>query len=137
MEKRIELFITADLVPKKNSFRAGITRTGRLYQFKGTRARISQSSIHDEAWVQCLRVGFAPILKPAGKKKGRGLHAEFVFKKTRADLIGVTETVQDALQGVLYEDDKQITSQSMRWDEEDHPFLPKGHTAYVAIYSRD
>lgn len=135
--QHLELFFTADLVPKKNSFRAGITRNGRLYQFKGNRARASQEDLHNEAWIQCRRLGWVPIERPKGKNKGLGLHAEFVFKKTRADLIGVTETVQDALQSVAYEDDKQITSQSMRWDDQDNPFLPEGCTAYARISTRE
>lgn len=128
--KRIQLFFVEKVIPKKNKKSPGITKTGRLFTYTAGKAGASEEALQKEAWLQCVRIGH----KSEASKR---VHAEFVFKKTTADLIGVTETMQDALQGVCYDDDKQITSQAMRWDDGEVPFLPKGHTAYVELTFKD
>lgn len=120
---QIELYFTTPITPKKNSFRAGITKNGRLYQFKGKNARVSESNLQQEAFLQAKKLGIKPTDKPVS--------VSFLFKKTRADLIGITETLQDALQGVIYLDDKQIWQQHMEWDVK--RILPEGYTCFLKI----
>lgn len=127
---RIDFYLTSKVIPKKNKKSPGMRKDGSLYTYTAGGAGASEEALQKEAWVACVRKGWKSI-------ESKDVHAEFVFKKTTADLIGVTETLQDALQGVVYANDRQITSQSMRWDDPKHPFLPKGHTCYVEIYTRD
>lgn len=117
----LELYFQTPITPKKNSFKAGRTRDGRLYQYKSQRARDSQSGLHTEAWIQAKKANHTIVELP--------VKVEFYFRKTRADLIGVAETLQDALEGVIYANDKQIIEQKMKWTDA----LDDGYTAFVRI----
>ena len=113
------------IVPKKNSFRAGITKNGRLYQFRKNMAKESQELIAKECMVQRARMGLPVVFK--GKV---GIHA--VFRIKRGDCVGLLETVLDALEGVAYENDRQVVQGTFAFDGKGE--LGEHATARVFVY---
>ena len=114
------LIFTVPIVPKKNSHRAGLSKYGKLYQYRSRSAVDSEDALHWEAkkqWKGEMLKGPVQIIA--------------TFKKTRADCIGLLETVLDALQGVAYKDDKQVVRLFACWDE--NGLLEKGQTAGVML----
>lgn len=109
------------IVPKKNSHRAGLSRYGKLYQYRSKDAVDSEESLHWEAKAQCKD----PMMR------GR-VQVVATFRKTRADCIGLLETVLDALQGVAYENDRQVVRLFANWDE--NGMLEAGETAGVILH---
>lgn len=122
----IQLLLRTPVIPKKNKKNPGITESGRLYTFRSKTAIDSQETLQKEAWALCVKKG----IKPRGVRECR---MRVIFKRTTADLIGVMETLQDALEGVIYDNDKQICETSMRWDTKTDPFLPQEASCYVEI----
>lgn len=115
------------VVPKKNSKTARISRQGRAYLHRDPRAIESQNSLHSEAWgLWWASGGGSPMTEP--------VEVRAIFKKTRADLIGVLETVLDALEEIVYVNDKQVAAFSVRWDL-DEELLPEGVTCRVHVAS--
>lgn len=104
----INLSFSTYIVPKKNAFRAGVRKDGTPYQYGSAKAKKSQAGLHKEAERQVKRSIFTMTKKP--------VELRVLFKKTEADCIGLMETLQDALEGVIYVNDEQVFSSSYRWD---------------------
>lgn len=121
---QVDLFFYTDIVPKKNSFQAAVRNNGTPYTYKSSNARNSEQELKREAWVECARLGLKPF-------KGK-VRVQALFARRKGDLIGVMETLQDALQEVVYEDDAQICEQHMKWDDDNA--LKKGVTAHVRVF---
>lgn len=108
------------IVPKKNAHRAGLSRYGKLYQYRSKSAVDSEEALHWEAKGQCkdpMMLGRVQVVA--------------TFRKTRADCIGLLETVLDALQGVAYKDDRQVVRIFACWDE--NGMLEEGQAAGVIL----
>lgn len=101
--------IKSAIVPKKNSFRAGISKTGRLYQYRRKNAVFSEDRIHEEAKWIAREDGYRPF-------KGNVSAYVAVRKVGKADCIGKVETILDAFQGVAYEDDAQVVECKFMYD---------------------
>lgn len=114
------------IVPKKNSFRAGITKSGRLYQYRKNMAKESQELIAKECMVQKARMGLPPMLKG-----DVGIHALFRIK--RGDAVGLLETVLDALENIAYDNDRRVVQGTFAFDRKGE--LPDGIQARVFVHS--
>ncbi len=116
----MNFIFSSKIVPKKNSHRAGISKFGKLYQYRSKSAVDSEDALYWEAKKQCkdpMTLGKVQVVA--------------TFRKTRADCIGLLETVLDALQGVAYKDDRQVVRFFACWDE--NGMLEKGQTAGVIL----
>lgn len=111
-----ELTFRTPIVPKKNAHRAAVSRYGKIYQYRPKRAVDSEEGLRLEALAQW---------------KGKPLEGEVrvlaTFRKTRADCIGLMETLLDAMQGIAYGNDKQCVG-SYSWAD-----LPEGVTAIAEV----
>jgi len=112
------------VVPKKNSFRAGISKHGRLYQYRRKNAVFSEDRLHEEAKWIARENGYR--LFP-----GKVSATVFVRKTGKADCIGKVETILDALQHVAYEDDAQVVDCHFAYGG----CLPEGATVFVVLKS--
>lgn len=123
--KRMMVFeLKTKIVPKKNSFRAGITKNGRLYQYRKNMARESQELIAKECMVQKARLGLPSMLKG-----DVGIHA--IFRIKRGDCVGLLETVLDALENVAYDNDRRVVQGTFAFDRKGE--LPDGVQARVFV----
>lgn len=108
--------------PKKNSgILDGRGRKPRFIANPGGKA--SERAIRQEAWDQCLEHRYRMVDGP--------VRLVAVFRKTPADCVGLLETVLDALQGVVYANDRQVVDFAARWDMEG--FLEKHETCIVNV----
>lgn len=125
MKKSIILTFTTDIVPKKNGKTAGIMkygpRAGRAFIYSRAAAKESQKALSWEAKGQAR--GWKLTDKP--------VRVEALFKKRRGDCIGVMETVLDALEKIIYVNDRQVFDQRSRWDT--RGIMKKGVTAEVSV----
>lgn len=55
------------------------------------------------------------------------------FKKTRADIGGLLETLMDCLEGFAYENDRQIKALCAVFDTKNSPELVAGETAVIDV----
>ena len=113
----MRLIFKTPIVPKKNSHRAAVSKSGKMYQYRPKRAVESEDGLHWEAKSQWK-----------AKTLSGPVRVDALFRKTRADCIGLMETVLDALQGIVYENDKQCGECSYGWAE-----LPEGVTAILMV----
>ena len=89
-------------------------------QYRSKSAVDSEDALHWEAKAQCkdpMMLGRVQVVA--------------TFRKTRADCIGLLETVLDALQGIAYKDDRQVVRLFAQWDD---GMLEDGQTAGVILY---
>lgn len=121
-KKQVSFCLTCPIIPKKNSFKVGVAKGGRPYQYRSQAAKASENAIAWEAAVELRRRGWRqPVAGP--------VELRAIFAKTRADCIGLMETLQDALQGVAYLDDSQVVKGSQEWQS----LEGSGTTAIVEI----
>lgn len=106
--QQISLSFFSYIVPKKNAFRAGVSKNGKPYQYRRKDAKDSQKALHQEAKSQVNRSTFVLTKKP--------VEIRALFKKTGGDCVGLFETVLDALEKAVYANDKQVFSFIVRWD---------------------
>lgn len=104
----INLSFYTHIVPKKNAFRAGVSKSGKPYQYLKKIAKVSQAKLREEARLQVARAGFCQTRKT--------VEIRAIFKRTTGDCIGLAETLFDALEGVVYKNDRQVGSSVIRWD---------------------
>lgn len=125
--RNVTLDFRTYVVPKKNSKTPRVSRYGKVFLQPNPRAVESENSLHSEAWGLWFAAG-------GDKPTSELVEVRAIFKKTRADLIGVLETILDALQGVVYENDKQVAAFTVQWDH-DGEILPEGVTCRLAVSS--
>jgi len=109
MESNVILFrLTMSIVPKKNSKIPRVSSRGKPFLQPNLRAVESEQFLRQEASLQAR--GFTPIETPV-KLFVRAWKAP----RSRADLSGIVETVQDALNGIAYIDDRQVHAIFAKW----------------------
>jgi len=120
--------LSSPVAAKKNAFRASITKRGRLYQYldKGVKAR--EQSIADEIGEQIEKLGKNPALPVTGPCR-----VEISIDRRHADVIGASETILDAMQGSVYENDRQALDLRL-WHTK---ALPAGTYAIVRVSTFD
>ena len=131
---KITLVTTTHIVPKKNSFHAGVSKRGRLFQYRSGSAKTSEREIIQEIGHQRRALKW--------RTTGDPVRVFCRLKKTRGDLVGLVETILDALQGghelkgigCIIKDDKQVVALEAEWDRDwDGCALPKGETARIVV----
>lgn len=104
----VEIDLETPIVPKKNSYQAGMTKGGRMYSYRSKRARDSEMALKIEAsWKLRVKGIKAPRDGPVA--------VSVEFQKTRADAIGLLETLLDALEGIAYLNDRQVIDGHYRY----------------------
>lgn len=105
--KNIEIIFTQPILTKKNGKTARYaSRLGRAYLHLKPGAARSERSLHLEAQEQARGRGWKPTDAPCS------VILTFAWNG-RADLIGLAETILDALQNAIYTNDKQVRELSL------------------------
>lgn len=132
--KSVVLGFVTHIIPKKNTFRIGVTKTGKRYQYRPKDgAREAEHSLSWEALQQVRSPEMRPFVAELPKLPWKGaVGVEAVFRKTTGDLHGVWETMADALQKIVYVDDSQCVEEHLRWAGEGE--LDGDITALVRVW---
>jgi len=119
--EKIIIYLTLDIVPKKNGKSAGITKSGRPYVYSRKVGKDSQANVAKEVMAQ----------RGMWRLTDKPVKVEAIFKKRRGDCIGVMETLLDAMQGIIYFNDSQVWDQHSHWDHQG--LMPVGRTCQIII----
>lgn len=113
MSQHALIFFKAQIRTKKNGKTARHSRTtGRIWLQPKAGTRASQDALHWEAMEQIRKADWKLTDQPCSLKLTFSWNG-------RADVIGLAETVLDALEGVVYVNDRQARQVMM-------DMLPKG-----------
>jgi len=116
--------LTAPVAAKKNRFRAGITKLGRLYQFQTTSVKRREASIRSEIEDRIKELPNKAALPVAGPCR-----VEISVDRRHTDVIGASETILDAMEKLVYLNDRQALDLHL-WHTKK---LPKGIYAIVRV----
>lgn len=105
----MEIALITHIVPKKNAVHSAITKKGQRYHYKSYAARISEDTIRKEIWAQWKVHNKEPWKTSVAVK--------VLLRKTRADAIGLLETILDAMEGIVYHNDRQVVKGSYEWSD--------------------
>jgi hypothetical protein len=97
--KGVIIELLTPIIAKKRQLRIGHTKLGKAYAYKTTYGREGEKSLADEISEKVKGLDFLPFKNP--------VHVTATFNRGRADAIGKMETILDAMEGSVYDNDRQ------------------------------